>query len=409
MAKVNRIGVIDIGFTKIRTLIAEEEVPGKIRINGLAIEKADGFKNGVIINLDKALKTLRSCIEKTEKEGIRFKKLPVYVGIQGNYIRYTRTHADIRRKNPRDTVSEKEIKQVKKEAHSMKPPPDERFLHLISLSYSLDGMKGIQDPRDFRECHRLEVEGLLIQCKSLVLSNLEQLLDKLEIRNWQFVFQPLAAGTIVAETEDKDLGFVLIDLGGWTAVSIYKDGELQHFTIIEIGGEQLTNDLSLGLRVKKDVAEEIKEKFGATKFHIGDTDETIPLPTSSLDEKYCFRRVVAEIMEARLEEILLACRQAIDDAGYSHSLISGAILIGGGAKIPGIENFAAHFLGVPTRVGITEMMGEEFKQPDFVTTLGLVKFALSNLSKRYALIEEEDLLTKFKQFFKRVFRIADEE
>lgn len=409
MAKVNRVGVIDIGFTKIRTLIAEEETPGKIRINGLGIEKTEGFKNGVIINLDKALNTLRFCIEKTEKEGIRFKQLPVYVGIQGNYIRYTRTHADIRRKNPRDVVSEKEIKQVKKEAHSMKSPPDECFLHLISLSYSLDGMKGIQDPKNFRECHRLEIEGLIVQCKSLVLSNLEQLLDRLEIKNWQFIFQPLAAGTIVAETEDKDLGFALIDLGGWTAVSIYKDGELQHFTIIEIGGEQLTNDISLGLRVKKDVAEEIKEKFGATKSFIGNTDETIPLPTSSLDEKYCYRRIVAEIIEARLEEIFLACRQAIDDAGYSHALISGAILIGGGAKIPGIESFASHFLGVPTRVGIPETMGEDFKQPDFVTPLGLAKFALSNLSKKYSLITEEDLLTKFKLSFKRVFRIADEE
>ncbi len=409
MVKGKRVGVIDIGFTKIKTLIAEEEIPGKIRIIGWAEEKPEGFKNGIITSLDKALSTLRSCLEKTEREGVRFKKLPVYVGIQGNYLKYTRTHADIRRKKPQEVVSEKEIRQVKKEAHSMRPSPDECFLHLIPLSYSLDGMKGIQNPKDFRDCHRLEVEGLLIQCKSLVLSNLEQLLDKLEIRNGRFVFQPLAVGSTIGESEDRELGFALIDLGGWTVISIYKDGELQHFAVVEIGGEQLTNDLSAGLQVKRDLANEIKEKFGATKAFLSDKEETIPLPLVSSEEKYCPRRIVAEIMEARLEEIFLACRQEIDNSGYAHRLLSGAILIGGGANIPGIEVFASHLLGLPARIGTPDWMSEEYRKPDFVTPLGLTKFAFAHLDKKYSLVEEEDMITKFRSIFNRIFHIAEEE
>jgi cell division protein FtsA len=413
MAKIDRVGVIDIGFTKIRTLVAEEEVPGQIRIIGFSEEKPNGFKNGIIVHLEEALSTMRDGIEKIERIGIKFKKLPIYVGIQGNYLKYTRTHTDIRRKNQREKISEAEIKQVKKEAQSMKPPPDERFLHLVPLSYSLDDMKGIQNPKNFRDCHRLGIEGLIIHYKSLVLSNLEQLLDKLAIKNWRFVFQPLAAGLLVAEPEERNLGFALVDLGGWTVLSIYKDGELQHFSVVEMGGEQLTNDLSIGLRIPKDFAEEVKEKYGSIKSFLENKEEMVPLPTTASEEKYCPRRVIAEIMELRLEEILIACREEIDNQGYTHNLLSGVILIGGGAKIPGIETFASQILALPVRIGIPRGMPEEFSQPNLASTLGLVRFAFSRQYEKYSLVEEEgflpNIILKARQGFEKFFHIAHEE
>ncbi len=407
MAKVNRIGVIDIGFTKIATLVAEAEISGEFQISSWDVRKAEGFKNGMVVNLDKALATLRSSIESLE--GGRFNKLPVYVGIQGSYIRYTPTSADIRRRNPAAVISEREINQAKKEAHSLKPPAEESFLHLVPVSYTLDNIKGIQNPKNFRNCHLLKLEALLIHCKSLVLSNLEQLLGQLRIRNWYFVFQPLATSLVAAEPENKEVGCALIDLGGRTVISIYKDGELQHFRVIEIGGEEISKDLSFALRVSKEVGDNLKERFGGTKAAVADKDEVIPLPDASGEEKNCSRRIIAEIMECRLEELLFLCREEIESCGYSHSLSSGVILVGGGAKIPGIVSFAHNILGLPVRIGTPGKVKEEFSDPSLVSALGLAKFGLGNFYKKYALVEEEDIITKGRQLIKRVFHITGEE
>ncbi len=410
MAKVGqRIGVIDIGFTKITTLIVEEEAPGKMRVLGYGIERAEGFKDGIPVNIDKATATLRASFEKARGEEMKLKRLPVYVGINGKYIRYTRSEASIRRKEPRQVISEKEIHQVKKEASSLKPPADERFLHLIPLSYSLDDMKGIQDPKDFRDCHRLGVEGLLIHCQSVVLSNLEQLLDRLEIRNRRFVFQPLFQYLTVTEPQEREVGFALIDLGGWTTVSIYKDGGLVHSGVIDMGGDLLTSDLAKGLRIKKEVAEQIKKEFGATKSLVAGKDEVVSLPETASEEKYVLRRVIAEIMEIRLEEILLDCAKEIDSQGYSHSLLAGIILIGGGAKIPGVAPFASHLLRMPARVGIPEGVPEEFSDPIWVTPFSLAKFGFANLYKVYSLVEEDDLIIRLRRGLKRIFPFGEAE
>ncbi len=409
MARPNRIGVIDIGFTKIAGLAAEEESPGKIKVIGFGQVFPEGFKNGIVVNLERALSTLRSLLEKIEINDIRFKKLLVYVGINGNYIRYIKSEANIKRKKPQEQVSEKEIRQVKREAQSVRLPPEEKPLHLVPLSYTLDDTQGIQTPLDFTNCHKLAIKALLVHCRSMVLANLNQLLDRLEIRRRRFVYQPLALPLTITEPEEKENGIGIIDIGGWTTVGIYKDGELQHAGLLEIGSEEITNDLIYGLRVKKDTAIAVKEKYGATKSYVADKDEVIPLPETASEEKGILRRIIAEITEIRLEEILLKGRNEIDTQGYSHALLSGVVLTGGTAKIPGVAALATHILGMPVRVATPDGVAENFKDPQLATLLGLAKFGLSGLYKKYALIEDDDLFSRFRRFFKKIFRLGEEE
>jgi cell division protein FtsA len=228
---------------------------------------------------------------------------------------------------------------------------------------------------------RLEVEALLIIGAVSAIENIHRVLDNLEIKAESLVLQPQAVSLAVAEPEDKDLGIAIVDIGGITNISIFKDGVLRFYKTLPLGGENLTKDISIGLRTPYKKAEEIKKLYGTAMISSIEHDEPIIIEDiSGRINKQISQRLLTSIIEPRLEEILQHVDSAIRETGFSESLSGGVILTGGTAMLKGIDLLAEQIFRLPVKIGKPQMIIDtqsQMQDVEFITALGLVRYALN--------------------------------
>ncbi|MBS4015344.1 MAG: cell division protein FtsA, partial [Candidatus Latescibacteria bacterium] len=267
MAKPKRIIGLDIGTTKIACVIAELDSNGKSKVLGKAVTTPDGFRKGVVINLEKAVMSVAQCIENAEHEAnVKAKNCALYVGICGEYIKHLNSVGNISVKNSSRGITDKDINEVIQQAQTIRLPTDEQIIHLFPNQFIVDGQKGIRNPVGMFGV-RLEVEALLIIGTVTAIENIHRVLDHLQLKAESLVLQPQAISHVVAEPEEKDLGVAIVDIGGITNISIFKDGVLRFYKTLSLGGDNLTKDISIGLRTPYKKAEEIKKLYGAANIN----------------------------------------------------------------------------------------------------------------------------------------------
>lgn len=404
MPKSKRIAGIDIGTTKIACIIAETLDNVKLNIMGLGTAPALGFNHGVVNNLDKAVESVATAVAAAEENsGVKLAQTASYVGITGEHIKHLSGIGAVPVKKPAKGITEHDLNKVIEQAQAVRLPNDEQILHVIPTQFVVDGQKSIRNPLGLYGI-RLEVEALIVIAALTAIENIYRMLDRLGIKVRGLVLQSLAASYAVTEPMDKDLGVAIVDIGGITDISIFKDGELRFSKVIGLGGGHITQDIAIGLRTPFHRAEAIKLSHGVALVNSVTEDEPIPLTGEGSNGKHVSKRLLASIIEPRVEEILIHAEAEIRKTGYADSLSAGVVLTGGTAQFPGIAVLAEQIFGLPIKIGYPEGLNgncEAVRNPAFATTVGLIRYGLEGkyLHSRVA----PSILTTIKEELRKWF------
>ncbi len=382
MSRKDIIVGIDIGSANIRTVIAqifpEEEKP---RIIGVGSAPSSGVRKGVIVDIEDTINSVNDSVEKAERNaGITIDR--AVVSISGNHIssQYSKGVVAVGRAD--GEVIEDDIARVINAAQAISVPQNKEILHIIPRNYSLDDQKNIKDPLGMSGV-RLEVDSLIIEGSTPFIKNATKCIEQAGIEIEELVLASLASSKATLNKRQKELGVVLVDIGaGTTSVVVFEEDEVLHTAVIPLGGGHITNDIAIGLRTSIDVAEKVKLEYGnALSNEIGKKEMIDLAQLDENEEDSVSRQHVAEIMEARLEEIFQMVNKELKLIGREKLLPAGAVLTGGSAKIPGVVDLAKDVLGLPVQIGFPEPLGgliDKVDDPSFVASVGLVLWALEN-------------------------------
>lgn len=382
MAKKDLIVGIDVGSSYVRTVIAQiipqEENP---RIIGVGIAASFGVRRGIIVDIEEITKSINESLISAERTaGVEIKS--AIIGIGGNHISAQSSKGVIAVGRADGEVAMDDISRVINAAQAISIPPNKEIIHVIPKNYSLDDQRNIRDPLGMNGV-RLEVDALIIEGLTPHIKNLSKCIDEAGVRVESFVLSPLAAAKAVLSKRQKELGVVLIDIGGGsTSVMIFEENDLLRVAVIPVGGSHITNDIAIGLRTSIDVAERVKLEFGnAMPGEIGKKENIDLSQLDPSEEGIVSRHHVAEIIEARLEEIFMLINKELKLAGREQLLPAGAVITGGTAKLPGCVDLAKDILSLPAQTGFPIPLGglvDKVDDPAFSTALGLVLWGMED-------------------------------
>jgi cell division protein FtsA len=382
MSRNDIIVGVDIGSSNVRTVIAqifpEEEMP---RIIGVGIAESVGIRKGIIVDLEEALSSVRESKEKAEMNcGLKIDHAVVSLG--GSQITSQNSKGVVAIGRADGEVTEDDVLRVINAAQAISVPPNKEIIHVIARNYSLDDQKNIKDPIGMNGV-RLEADTMIIEGSTPFIRNLAKCFEQADIEMDDFVLAPLAASKAVLSKRQKELGVILIDIGGGTtSVAVFEENDLLHTSILPVGGNNITNDIAIGLRTSIEVAEKVKLEYGSALPSEVSKKEDINLAEIDANEEGSVsRHHVAEIIEARLEEIFSMVNKELKTIGRDKLLPAGIILTGGTAKISGSVDLAKNILALPAQTGFPLQMGglvDKIDDPSFATAAGLILWGLEN-------------------------------
>ncbi len=376
MPKSNLIIGLDIGSSAIR-MVAGEKIKGddKIRIIGAVEGAAQGISKGVVSSAEDAISSVSSVSDKLE----RMTGQPIdhaWVGISGAHIVTTQSRGIVAVSKVNGEIREEDVDRAIEASKAVATPPNYEILHVIPKVFSVDSQTGIKDPVGMTGI-RLEVETQIIQGLAAQIKNLTNCVYRTGLDIDDLVFSILANAESVLTERQKELGVVVINLGATTtSLAVYEEGELLASAVLPIGSEYISKDIALGLRISIDTAERIKVREGSClPQDFKKTDEVKYAEVGGVEEGFFNKKEVAEIIEARVEEIMEKVDKELKKIGKSAQLPAGAVLTGGGAKLPGLVEAAKRILRLPASLGYAqELVSSLDKVSDlsFTTAVGLV-------------------------------------
>lgn len=376
MSKKEIIVGLDIGSSNVRTVIAQI-IPAEenLRVIGVGTAPSFGVRRGIIVDLEEIIKSINESMALAERTaGVEVQY--VISGIGGNHISSQYSKCVIAVGRADGEVVADDISRVINAAQAISIPPNKEIIHIIPKSYSLDDQKSIRDPLGMSGV-RLEVDAMIIEGSTPHIKNLSKCIEESGVMAESFVLSPLAAAKAVLSKRQKELGVVLVDIGGGsTSVAVFEENDLLRVSVIPIGGNHITNDIAIGLRTSIDVAEKVKLEFGNASPKEISKKENIDLSQlDSSEEGIVSRYHVAEIIEARLEEIFTLVNKELKLIGKERLLPAGAVITGGTAKLPGCVDLAKNVLALPSQTGFPIPLGglvDKVDDPAFATAIGLI-------------------------------------
>ena len=382
MSKKDIIVGIDVGSSNIRTVITqvfpEEEVP---RIIGVGVAQSAGIRKGIIVDLEETVKSISESVEKAERNSGRTVEKAI-VNLGGNHITSQDSKGVIAVGRADGEVTEDDVERVIGAAQAISIPANKEIIHVIPKNYSLDDQKGIKDPLGMNGV-RLEVDAMIIEGSTPYVRNLVKCVEQARINLDSFVLSPLAAAKATLSKRQKELGVVLIDIGGGTtSIAVFEENDLLRTSILPVGGSHITNDIAIGLRTSIDVAEKVKLEYGnALPKEIGKKEDINLSAIDPNEEGTVSRYHVAEIIEARLEEIFSLVNKELKTIGREKLLPAGVVLVGGTAKLPGAVDLAKNTLALPAQTGFPVSLGglvDKVDDPSYATVVGLILWGLES-------------------------------
>jgi len=369
------IAAIDIGTTKICTLVAEvgemEAVPP--RIIGVGVAPSRGLRKGMIINARETTEAIVSSLQKAERVS-GYQITQACVGVAGGHINSFNKRGVAVCRGERG-ITQEDVFRALEAARADASLHDQRILHIIPRTYSIDGQKGIREPVGMHG-FRLEVEAHIVTGNATAVDNLVKCVEEAGVAVEDLILQPLASGEAVLTENEREMGVMLVDLGGGTTdLALFTEGQIWHTVVLPVGGNHVTNDIAIGLQMPFNAAEELKIRYG---YALADEVDNTPLDITTFgDEGHqtVSRRLLAEIIEARVEEIFELVLQEIKRVGYEGLLPAGVVLCGGTAELAGIRQLARQVLNMPVRIGTPhDLQGlvDVLSSPAYATSVGLL-------------------------------------
>ncbi|WP_456275578.1 cell division protein FtsA [Bacillus sp. AK128] len=365
---------LDIGTSNVKVIIGEM-LNDNLNIIGVGNVKSEGLRKGTIVDIDATVHSIKKAIEQAERMvGVSINR--VVVGVAGNHIQLQSCHGVVAVSSDNREITNEDILRVIDAAQVVSIPPEREIIDVIPRQFIVDGLDEINDPRGMIGV-RLEMEGTIITGSKTVLHNLLRCVERAGLEITDICLQSLAAGSIALSKDEKNLGVALIDIGGGsTNVSIFEQGILRSTTVIPVGGEHITKDLSIGLRTSTEDAEKIKVKHGHGFYDHASEDEVFSVPIIGSDQHQQFSQLeISDIIEARLEEIFELVQQELRKMGI-RELPGGFVLTGGVVTMPGVLELAQLVMRSNVRIAIPDYIG--VREPQYTTGVGLIQFAYKN-------------------------------
>lgn len=411
MAREEILTGIDIGSTSVRVAMGQVDPTGNgIQILGAAESVAEGLSKGSVTSIEDAVSSVSHALEAVE----RMTGIPVenaFIGIGGTHIGAQESHGVVAVSKADGEIKEEDIERVVEAAQAVATPPNYEILHVLPRSFTVDSQKGIKDPVGMTGI-RLEVDAQIIQGLSSQIKNITKCIYRTGVDINDVVVGVLAASESVLTKRQKELGVALVNMGGsTTSVLVFEEGDVLHAGILPVGSAHITNDIAIGLRTSIDIAEKIKLEYGtALPGEVAKRDEIRLEDFSEQETGVVERKHVAEIIEARCEEIFKLVEKELVKAERSGLLPAGVVLTGGGAKLPGLVEVAKREFRLPAVVGfpqnIVHTPVDKINDPAWAVAVGLVIWGAQLGTKQGAgmslprFSSVSDATTKMTKWFK---------
>ena len=368
---------IDIGTTKVCTLVAREERPEEMRILGVGIEPSMGIRKGTVVDMAAASQSIVRSVEKAERtSGLEINS--ALVSLAGSHVSSVNSKGVVAITGR--TIDIDDVGRAVESARAIAVPHNREVVHVIQRGFTIDGQEGIRTPLGMHG-YRLEVETHIITAAAATMENLRQCVSASNVEVSQFVLNPLASAEVVLNETERNMGALVCDIGGGTTdIAIYIDGDIWHTSVLAVGGNHVTSDIAHGLRLPVSQAEEIKLQHGHALQSEVSPDEYFTIhPFGEEKPAQINRQELATIIEARVEEIFSLVLQEVKRSGYDGLLPAGMVLTGGSSALPGIRTLASKVLGIPVRIAQPENligMTDKLFSPAFSTSVGLLRWAV---------------------------------
>ena len=391
MAKEKIITAIDVGSTKISTIVAAL-AESKISVIGVSRVPSTGISKGNVVDIDGAVEAISASLEKAERmAGVSVSS--ALVTINGGHIETKNSHGVVAVSHQGAEITSDDVARVTEAAQAITLPSTRELIHVIPRGFVVDGQDGIRDPVGMSGI-RLEVETNIIHGSATAMRNLVKCVQQVGVDVWDLVYTGVAASEAILTDTERELGTILADIGGGTtSVIMFVDGSPVYSVVLPIGGKHVTNDLAIGLRAHMDAAERIKiklsdERVGTPHLDVSAGNEEIDVSEYGLDTETIPKRFLYKIIETRLEEIFALIALEVKKANLTGKLPAGVVVTGGSAFTVGMERVAKNVLKSPVRIGypkgVTGLI-DEIEGPAFAATVGAVIYGSKLLKSKSGL------------------------
>lgn len=380
---------LDIGTTKIVAIVGRKNEHGKLEVLGMGKSESIGVSRGVVSNIDKTVQSIKAAVEDAEnKSGVDIKV--VNVGIAGQHIKSLQHRGIKVRHNVDDEIGQHDIDALVDDMYKLVMLPGEEIIHVLPQEYIIDNEQGIKDPIGMAGV-RLEANFHIITGQIAAAKNIYKCVHKAGIEVADLILEPLASSEAVLSAEEKEAGVALVDIGGGTTdIAIFQDGIIRHTAVIPFGGNSITEDIKEGCGIIKNQAELLKVKFGSSLASESQENEIVSIPgLRGRAPKEISLKTLAQIIQARMEEIIEHIHYEIKNSGYENKLICGIVVTGGGSQLKHISQLIEYVTGMDVRIGypnehLAKGNTEEITSPLFATGVGLVIKGFENTEHKSA-------------------------
>ncbi len=368
---------LDIGTSKICAIVAEVAEDGSLEIVGLGKHPSKGLNRGSVVNIDQTVESIRAAVEEAEFiSGVPIRS--AFVGVAGGHIRSFNSNGIVAIKTK--VVTQPDVERVIEQGRAVTMAADHDILHVLPQEYFVDDQEGITEP--------IGMAGVRLECKVHVVTgavpaiqNIIRSVERAGLAVDKLVLQPLASSIAALTEDERDLGVAVVDIGSGTSdIAVISNGSLRYSAVIPIGGNHITRDIAIGLRTPDHQAERIKKEFGCALSGLLDHEEEIEVPSvGGRPPRVLSREMLSEIIEPRMEEILIHIRREIQKSGYEDILPAGVVLTGGSSIMDGTVELAERVLQLPVRHGVPEGIGglvDMVNGPMYSTGVGLVMYGM---------------------------------
>jgi cell division protein FtsA len=403
----NIIVGMDIGTSKIVTIVGEIMPEGTLEVIGVGMHESSGMKKGMVVNIDATVAAIQRSLETAELMA-DCKITSVITGIAGSHIKGANGKGMIKIKDKE--VTQADIDRVVETASSLSLPSDQQTLHIIEQEFTIDGQEGIKKPLGMAGM-KLEVEVHIVIGAVAAVQNILKCVHRCGLEVSEMILQPLASSKAVLADDEKELGVCLVDIGGGTTdVAIFTGGAIRHTAVIPIAGDQITNDIAMALRTPTKDAEDIKIKYGCALRQLAN-DAPIEVPgVGERGTRMLSRQTLAEVIEPRVEELYSLVQAELRRSGFEDLLSSGIVITGGSSSMQGMVELGEEIFHMPVRLGLPRYVGgltDVVKTPRFATAIGLLQYGVEeqqrNAVARMQSASLGDVLARMKAWMQKNF------